>query len=114
MFKLKRPCANCPFRKDTGGVFGLPRERLDEIVTAPAFQCHKTVDYDNFEDDELRQGEHPQQCAGLMAVLHREDMPNQIMQVAERLGAFDPSKLDPDNEAFDGLESVYAAHERCA
>src|SRR3546814_3147904 len=42
----------------------------------------------------------PQQCAGLMTVLHREGKPNQIMQVAERFGALDPSALDPDDEVY--------------
>lgn len=109
MFKLRRPCANCPFRRSQGWAFGLRRERLKEIVAAPAFQCHKTVDYD---DDDPAPGERPQQCAGLMAVLHRAGRPNQIMQVAERLGHLDPDRLDPDNEAYGSLEEAFAEHAR--
>lgn len=106
MFKLMRPCVNCPFRRGQGELFQL--QSLQEIVEATAFQCHKTVDYD--KGSEGRHGDHPQQCAGLMAVLHREKRPNQIMQVAERLGRFDPSKLDPDNEAYESLDEVFRAH----
>lgn len=69
MFKLHRPCANCPFRRGQGRLFGFPRLRLLQIASAPAFQCHKTVDYSGDEPDA---GEHPQQCAGLMAILNRD------------------------------------------
>lgn len=107
MFKLRRPCANCPFRLGQGKLFGFPRLRLHEIATAPAFQCHKTVDYSGDQPDS---GEHPQQCAGLMAVLNRDGRPNQIMQVAQRFGQLDPTKLDPDREAYHSLRTAIRAH----
>ncbi len=110
MFKLKRPCGSCPFRKGNGEKFQLCKERIDEIVHAPSFQCHKTVNYDEYDDPDLRQGDNPQQCAGLMAILHREGKPNQIMQVAERLINFDSNELDPDNEAYDSLADAMSAH----
>ncbi len=108
MFNMVRPCHNCPFRKGQGELFGFHQKRLDEIVVATAFQCHKTVDYSGNGPE---QGDRPQQCAGLMAVLHREGKANSIMQVAERLGHFDPARLDPDNEAYSSLDEVYAAHD---
>ena len=110
MFDLKRPCNNCPFTRANAHNFALPPERLDDIVEATAFQCHKTVDYSCYEDPKERQGDHPQQCAGLMATLHREGRHNQIMQVAIRLRALDPEKLDPNHEAFDTLADLYEAH----
>lgn len=110
MFDLKKPCVNCPFRKGMGERFALHPERLKEIMEAPAFQCHKTVAYEHYEDSHKRQGDRTQQCAGLMAVLHREGKPNQIMQVAERLSDFDPDALDPDNEAYASAEDVFKAH----
>lgn len=112
MFDLKRPCVNCPFRKGVGETFNLRADRLDQIFEAPAFQCHKTVIYDEDEDGEsfTSPGEKPQQCAGLMAVLHRSNHHNQIMQVAERLGHLDPTTIDPAGEAYDSIESARAAH----
>lgn len=86
------------------------RWRLEEIFEASAFQCHKTVDYDEYDDDHLRQGDHPQQCVGLMTVLHRENRPNQIMQVADRFGELNADELDPDNEAYSSFEEVFKAH----
>lgn len=102
MFDRKRPCANCPFTRANAATFGLPDARILEIVQGPAFQCHKTVNYEEYDDPNLRQGDHPQQCAGLMALLHAEDSPNQIMQVGERMGAFDPNALDTS----DTFESI--------
>jgi hypothetical protein len=109
MFDLKRPCSNCPFRKDTGRNFALGADRLDEIMASSAFQCHKTVDYDHFDDPEKRSGDRPQQCAGLMALLDAEDQPNQIMQVASRLGCLDTSQLN-HSEAYASFADAYAAH----
>lgn len=109
MFDLKRPCVTCPFRRGQGSLFRLPPDRLTEIFRASAFQCHKTIDYEAMEDGGSHQGDHPQQCAGLMAVLHQEERHNQIMQVAERLGAFDPSKLVL-SDAYSSFEEVRRAH----
>lgn len=110
MFDLKRPCVNCPFRIGQGSRFQLGRDRIDGIVEATAFQCHKTVDYDRYDDAEARAGDRPQQCAGLMAVLHREGRHNQIMQVAERLTDFDPASVDPDGVAYASLGDAIRAH----
>ncbi len=108
MFKLKRPCGNCPFRRGQGELFRLDLERLEEIRKATAFQCHKTVNYS--DDGQPRSGEKPQQCVGLMAVLHRQGEPNQIMQVAERLSALKPGELDTGNEAYSSWAEVIKAH----
>lgn len=107
MFDLKRPCNNCPFRRGVGETFGFGQGRLQEIAEAVAFQCHKTVDY---SENEPLPGNRPQQCAGLMAILAREHQPNQIMQVAMRLGYLDPSEIDPDGEAYGSLHEAIAAH----
>lgn len=108
MFDLKKPCKNCPFRVGQGELYQLHQDRLQEIFNAPAFQCHKTVDYSG---ENPSSGNKPQQCAGLMAVLVAEGRPNQIMQVAERLGYFDPGYLDR-RDVYDSIDSVMAAHER--
>lgn len=112
MFDLKSPCVNCPFRKGVGETFQLHPDRLEEIFEATAFQCHKTVDYSSYDDEAetARSGDRPQQCAGLMAVLHREARPNQIMQVASRLGYLDLEALDPRGEAYETLDDVRRAH----
>ena len=110
MFDMKRPCKSCPFRVGKGEAFALDPDRLEGIRTAAAFQCHQSVDYSRFEDEDGRQGDRPQQCTGLMAILHREGTPNQIMQVAERFGALDPAQLDPRGEAYSSWHEALAAH----
>lgn len=114
MFKLSRPCTNCPFRRRIGRLFQLHRERLTDIFDGPAFQCHKTLDFDasTIDDDgdmHAAPGDHPQQCAGLMSLLHRAGRPNQIMQVGERLGAFDPAKLIHD-DVYSSIRAAVRAH----
>ena len=38
--RVKKPCSNCPFRKDSlKGWLG--EERMQEIVNADSFTCHK-------------------------------------------------------------------------
>lgn len=98
MFDLQKPCQNCPFRKGQGSRYKLSKKRLDEIFEASAFQCHKTLD------------KKPQQCACLMKLLAKGKRPNQIMQVAERLGRLDISSLDPDNEVYTSLDGTVKAH----
>lgn len=121
MFDLKRPCNNCPFRLGFGEAFMLGKERIDGIVEAPAFQCHKTVIYDeetqvdeeNFDETwrPIKSDKRAQQCAGLMSLLHREGIPNQIMQVGERLGAFNPEALVHD-DVYASLADAIEAHSR--
>jgi len=84
--------------------------RLWEIRTAAAFQCHRTIDYEHWDNRNKRQGDHPQQCAGLMAVLMREGEISQIMQVAERFGHLDVAMLDPEHEAYECWADVLQAH----
>jgi hypothetical protein len=110
IFKLKRPCVSCPFRKGQGEAFRLRPERLQGIVDAVAFTCLDTIDYDYLNDPVRKQGEHPQQCAGLMAMLYRDGKANQMMQIAERLGHLDPAELDPDHEAYGSLEEAIREH----
>jgi len=110
MFDLKRPCVNCPFRIGQGSRFQLHPDRLTGIFEAVAFQCHKTVDYENYDDEAARAGDRPQQCAGLMAVLYRSGQDNQIMQVATRLGALDLATVDPDGTAYASIDVARRAH----
>lgn len=120
MFALRSPCVDCPFTKKNARNFALGKERIEEIVSGPAFPCHKTIDYDAADRDDLDDDDDglravayrpsgPMQCPGLMAILHKAGRPNQIMQVAQRLGHFDPTKLDA-SDVFDSVDDLIAAH----
>jgi hypothetical protein len=109
MFALKKPCVNCPFKKSSGGLFGLRKERLLEIFEAPAFQCHKSVDYSS---DEPTHGDNPIQCAGLIALHHKEGNANQITQVATRLIGYNPAIID-GSDVFDSYEECLHYYNLC-
>lgn len=98
-FDLVRPCAECPFRNDRLP-FGLRRERIRAILgggegrahwPATSFPCHKTIIYG---EERIITPPTAQQCAGVMIILHREDRWNDAMQLGQRLGMWDPSRLD--------------------
>lgn len=112
MFDITRPCVDCPARKGNGEKYRMRRSRLESILEAPAFQCHKTVEYLESDDDDYasRPGDRPQQCAGMMAVMERSGRRNEIMQVAIRLDELDPADLDPRGESYDSIEDMMAAH----
>lgn len=99
-FDLTRPCSNCPWRTDKP--FHLRADRVEEIMTAVTeqdahFACHKTT-----------HGEAPeeQHCAGILILLERDDNPNQLMRIGERLGWYDRRKLDMAAPVFDSVEAV--------
>jgi hypothetical protein len=45
-----------------------------------------------------------------MTLLHRMGEPNQIMQIASRLGHLDLDALDPDNKVYATWAEAYRAH----
>jgi hypothetical protein len=45
-----------------------------------------------------------------MSILAREQVPNQIMQIGERLGAVDFKETDTKNETYETWAAVVAAH----
>jgi len=64
---VKKPCKDCPFRKDSlKGWLG--QERMTEILNANSFVCHKKTDL---------------QCAGHMLI---KENGNDFVQLADRLG----------------------------
>ena len=93
-------------RLPTSRASSVPRARLEEILSSVAFQCHKTLDG---QEQKGVRTPRAQQCAGLMALLHRCEKPNQIMQVAERLAGFDPSKIEAQ-DVYPDIESLLSAH----
>jgi len=118
-YKKREPCENCPFRTDVTPY--LRRDRAEEISDAlregGEFSCHKTVDYDgDGEDDEGnitgRETKQEQFCAGALIMLEKSSGPNQMMRVAQRLGMYDPSKLNMEAPVFDTPLNFILAQER--
>lgn len=132
IYTLKSPCANCPFRSDKP--FHLDSDRVKEIADslrdtpeAPGgtFYCHKTITYnsgaeersddghdDDAESDDFNGRITPRSraCAGALATLEKEQRPNQIMRIAERLGLYDMKRLDHENApVYESLDAWEAA-----
>jgi len=88
-FDLKRPCANCPFRKV--GAIDLHPDRLPSIVDGLLrddrswFICHKT--------SRLRPVARRSQCVGSMVYLLKLDAPSVSMRMAAALGMLDYGAL---------------------
>jgi len=108
-FDLIRPCANCPFRNDKPGY--LRRERVEELeegMERGTFACHKTVDYDRWDEESGEDGEPAdythdgteQHCAGALILMEKEGRPSQLMRIGERIGFYNPEKLDMNSPVY--------------
>lgn len=77
-------CNDCPFLTSNGENIHLDAGRLDKIkadlLSGENFVCHKTI----FGDDKDRR-----MCYGAYKFLRDKDKPNQIMQLADRIGVED-------------------------
>jgi len=119
-FSLRNPCPECPFRPAAGGYLNAARAR--EIAEAVAvegktFTCHKHLHGDYTDDPEAAEDTYnpaieDQMCAGAMAFVEKLGAPNQMLQIAERLGLRDPSRLDPacQGDVYDSIDAMAAGH----
>lgn len=84
-----RPCPHCPFRRDVPGFLSRYRaqEIADSLDRGQSFTCHETNNYDD-ETGEAIVTIDSIHCAGAALILEAEGNPNQLMQVAERLGYY--------------------------
>jgi hypothetical protein len=75
----------------------LRRGRAIEIAHSLAdgagFSCHETT-VDGDEDGTLVAGPDSQFCAGALILMEKSEEPNQAMRMAERLGLYDPARMD--------------------
>ena len=117
-FTMKTPCDNCPFLKE-GGI-RVSKTRARNIVgESTHFPCHKTIDYNGGEDEDgnnvANNTAHTKTCAGYMILLFRIGKPNQILQIASRIGLLDQGSLMSNNPAtdlvFESAEEMIEASE---
>jgi hypothetical protein len=110
-FALKRPCGDCPFRTDRAPFLSEDRAReiADALHADASFHCHKTLELDA-EDGEVEVTASSKHCAGAMIVLEHEDRPNQMMRIAERLGAYNRTALVMGSPVPESLDEWVALH----
>lgn len=106
-FDMIRPCANCPWRTDT--TLFLRPERVKEILEAVVnggntFACHETT-RDSWEETDEGAVYSPQpdeqHCAGALILLKKLRIPHHMTRLAQRLGIYDPSRLDMGAPVFE-------------
>lgn len=108
VFKLRRPCANCPFLKQ--GAIELAPGRVEGIIDTlvsddhSTFYCHKTVhngrtggDWD--DDGNYAASGQESMCAGAMIYLEKLGRPTVGMRVGRVLGIYSPDDLAPHFDA---------------
>lgn len=100
MLNRKVPCKTCPFRTATNGLRGLGTERAEEIAESllrgESFTCHSDLG---------KPAKSRNQCVGSMLILDKLKQPNQIMQVATRLGMLNVEQLRGRDVVFDNFEA---------
>lgn len=112
-----RPCDNCPFREDVVGF--LAPQRVYDIADSllrrdMVFPCHKTVDYEQIDDDEDIHPLTGQEllCAGSLRLLEANDpFRNRAYRMAVMLGLYQPDRLDRETPCFESVEAM-AEHMR--
>jgi len=108
-FGRTHPCSNCPFRSDRE--FHLAEGRREEIAESlrgdEPFHCHKTLDY---TDEGPQRVESTVFCAGALKTVENggERDRNALMQVGERLGLYDPARLQEDMPVYGSLDEWIA------
>lgn len=100
--RLKKPCGNCPFRKE--GAIELEPGRVEGILSdmmkndATTFQCHETVYCKKggewTEEGDYQASGHEAMCAGAAAVLMKRRRPTVNMRVAFAMGVATPTDWD--------------------
>jgi hypothetical protein len=96
LFKLKKPCENCPFRKV--GAIQLRPGRVEAIVDGlirndqSTFHCHKTVHGPKGGGDGELTGEESY-CTGALIYLQKIGQPNVAMRMGAGLKMFKPDDL---------------------
>jgi Family of unknown function (DUF6283) len=115
-FKLKRPCAHCPFRTDIPGY--LRTARAQEIAESLLdddwgwFACHETTEHVETDDgfDDRVAVETSEHCAGAMIFLLKQEQQNVAMRLACALGDLDLDTLDLDAPVAASAEEFIAHH----
>jgi hypothetical protein len=111
-YRLVKPCAKCPFRTDIPPFLG-SAARVTEIersLERGAFNCHETLDYKRCDEDGApAETEHTAHCAGALILLEKLGRSSQLMRIGERLGLYDPRKLDMTAPVFESFGAMRLA-----
>lgn len=111
MFKLKKVCKDCPFRKDIRPYIRPERaeEIAEQLTTQDGwFSCHKTTT--SVGKTNMDKG--AQHCVGALIFSEKVGHINQMMRIAERFGEYDRKEIELVNKdvpIYDSKESFIDA-----
>lgn len=110
-FRLRRPCALCPFRTDVIPYLTRARvESLDVALEQKTFTCHETLVRDG--EGELAHAKDSAHCAGALILLEKLKRPSQAMRIAERFKLYDRTKLDMGAPVYASFRAMARAQTR--
>lgn len=104
-FDLKQPCDQCPFRADVKPFLTASRakELTGYMQKDKTFPCHKIAHGNTKKRDW-------QHCAGAEIMTVKEEIPNAMLQIAQRLGIRDESRLKLDSPVYDSFKAMEQAY----
>lgn len=113
-FALTSPCKHCPFRSDITPYLRADRaaEIAQSIRDGAEFTCHKTTvpDEDDDTGGSMKPGPRAAFCAGALATLERGGETSNYTRVAERIGLYNPVRLNPAAPVYPSLTAWVQAH----
>lgn len=116
-FKLTKMCGgSCPFGKQSPQGM-IRRERAEEIAQSinngSSFQCHKTVEYTDDEDqfgNQIVDDTNSAYCAGAILVQENQKQLGDNLSLARALGLYNPDKMTGHDEAFMSFKAFIDYH----
>jgi hypothetical protein len=93
------PCDECPFRRRGAKVVRLSRVRILDIAgnmidpEGGTFTCHKAIHGEENDYGKYKPSRNDVHCAGALIFAERHQTQTIKMQIAERLGLYDPSQF---------------------
>jgi hypothetical protein len=117
IFKLKSPCVDCPFRKDSNGVRHGRLRALEYALyfiglMGHVFPCHRSVPEHLDRSGWTQWQDGQQMCAGGLAFAENVGQHSLTLQTCIDKGWHDPSTLTDREQVFASLPEMLAAHEK--
>lgn len=110
-FNLKKPCSDCPFRKDVTGFLGEARTKdiTDVLKNDGTFACHKTTGLKTGKKVPAIKHSH---CAGAMLLLEKEQgiNSNLPLRLAIAFGWLQVDALQGADLIFDTFQEMINHH----
>jgi hypothetical protein len=100
-FDVTSPCKSCPFRRRGKHAVRLTRSRVEEVAgnmldpNGGTFSCHNEAHGDTGDapGDEYQPSIDDVHCAGALIFAERNENQTRMMQIAERLGLYEPDQF---------------------